>query len=841
MIIRYTLLFLVLFGAANALQSQFRHTPEENGEQNFFQIVNAANEYFGEEVELQSDNFKDKEYLRFKRWQWYWQSRVHADGSFPDLMTQKRTYDELQYPAAERDISSPWTNINQTFGDGGYNGMGRATSIAFHPTDPDIFYVGAPIGGIWKTTDGGQTYAALGDSLPYVSTGNICVDHQNPDNIYITVGDHNGWWNYGLGVFKSTDAGITWNTTSNNSEFTQNVAYLRMVMNPSNPLELFVAQTNGLMRTQDGGVTWQLVHEGSHNDVVFKPGNDSTLYCATDDYWGSSEVFKSVDHGETWQQISDFNESANYIELTVSPANFEYLGVQTSISGSVDFWASYDGGFFIDHISFMPDDGVIYTSPIDEDVIYCGFIVTYQSTNGGLTWEQITDWYNSGNYTEVHADNRFVSHNPLTNEIYFCNDGGIYRYRELNNQWTELTAGLIITQYYRIAVSQQSPIFMIGGTQDNGGRKRIAPGQWAATNGGDAMEVAINSEDDAVIYSTYIYGQLYRSYDQWDADVYQEITPPQAAQGAWVTPYILDPSNQSVIIAGYEDVYRSINDGDDWSALSSNLTGNSSNKISAIGVSAVDPDVIYAAYSNRFYYTLDGGDDWNNSIVFSGAGGLEISSICVHPTDPQKVWTTVSGYGDGKKVFYSEDAGDNFINITFNLPNVPCNASVIDSESEFLDLYVGTDVGVFVFDSVNQTWLYYGEGLPNTAISDLEIQYSSRKLRAGTFGRGIWENDLLSEVYIGQDEKIVEQNTTLRLTQNPVNDQLILNVHNKENQKGEFVILQSDGKEIKRISQNLPIGNYQIILDTSDLSVGTYLVRYAGKETNTGSLKFIRQ
>lgn len=825
------------------VSAQFRPQPQSDGLQTFQSISTQAEAYFGEQALAGETPQRDNDFLRYKRWEWYWKNRVMPDGSFPDLVSQKRIYDELRKQASDsRDANSPWVNINQTYGDGGYNGMGRATSIAFHPADPDIFYVGAPIGGIWKTTDGGQTYAALGDSLPYVSTGNICIDYNNPENIYITVGDHNGWWNYGLGVFKSTDGGITWHETSNYTSFTESVAYLRMVINPVNPSELFVAQTNGLYRTQDGGDTWEIVHEGSHLDVAFRPGSGTTLYCATDDYWGNSEVYRSEDNGETWTQVSDFGETGNYIQLTVTPANPDFLGVQSTIDGNVNFYSSTNGGLFLNYMSIMPESGVVFASPNDANIIYCGFVVTYASYDGGLSWDQITDWWNSGDYVEVHADNRFVSYNPINNHIYFCNDGGVYRYKESNNVWTEFTSGLIITQYYRIAVSQQSPIFMIGGTQDNGGRKRVSNGVWQATNGGDAMEVAINAEDDEVIYSTYIYGQLYRSYDQWTDDTYQEITPTQAASGAWVTPYVLDPSNQSVIVAGYEDVYRSTNDGDDWQTLSNNLTGNSSNKIGAIAVAPTNGNVIYASRGNRLYATTNLGENWSNELVFGGSTfGAEISSITVHPFDAAKIWVTVSGYADGMKVYFSDNGGENFENVSFNLPNIPCNASVIDRESELLDLYVGTDVGVFVFDSENETWHYYGSGLPNTSVTDLEIQYSSRKLRIGTYGRGIWENDLLSEVFVGLDEVMTSDHATLRIVQNPVDDFVLLNVHSRDNQTGEFVILNTDGKEIKRIAKNLPQGNYQIMLDTSDMSSGAYLLHYSSATMNRAAMKFIKK
>lgn len=836
-------LLILLFASLHLSSQENQFRLPHNEQQSFFEIQQKANEFFDHEYPNMNDRIGDNDYLRFKRWEWYWKDRVMADGSFPDLRAQKRVYDELQSQSGDnRDIDNLWTNIGQTTADGGYHGMGRATSVAFHPTDPDIFYVGAPIGGIWKTTDGGQTYAALGDSLPYVSVGNICVDHQNPDIIYITVGDHNGWWKYGLGVYKSIDGGTTWNASSNVSTFVQGEAYYRMVMNPTNSNEIFVAQTNGLFRTQDGGENWDMVRQDSHIDVIFKPGSATTLYAATDDYWGNSEVYKSEDNGETWEQISDFNESANDLQLTTTPSNPEFIGVQSSISGNTDFYMSDDGGLNLFNISYMPESGVIFYSPTDPNTIYSGSLVVYRSQDSGFQWNQFTDWYDSGDYTEVHADNRYVTYNPLNNVIYFCNDGGVYKFDEPNEEWTELTSGLIITQFYRIAVSQQSDVFMIGGTQDNGGRKRVSMSNWDDTNGGDAMEVAINSSNDQIIYSTYINGLLYRSTDQWEDDDYNEITPDGTTGGAWVTPYVLDPSNQSVIVAGYEDVFRSTNSGNSWSAISDNLTGNPDNKLETIAVAPSDGDVIYTTRGNKLYFTLDGGDTWDDELIYiGGTNDATASSIVVHPLDPLKIWITVSGYATGKKVYYSQDAGVTFSNISYNLPNIPVNASVIDKESEFLDLYIGTDVGVFIFNIATNQWDYYGEGIPNTSVTDLEIQYSSRKLRAGTYGRGIWENDLFSEAYVSVISYDAESQTRIDLLKNPVGETLSLNVHSIQNWKGRLAIYSLDGTLVWAQSKNLPQGNYQVYLTPSNLSSGIYLLNFESSTGNIPALKFVKE
>jgi photosystem II stability/assembly factor-like uncharacterized protein len=836
----FALVVSLLF--ATCITGQNFHYSAASGSSNFFDIVEEADSYFAQSGLLPEQLYSDNEFIRFKRWEWYWKARVNEDGTFPDLIEQNRVYQNLQHEAAQRDLQSPWVNINQTYGDGGYNGMGRATSIAFHPTNPEIYYVGAPIGGIWKTTDGGLTYSALGDSLPYVSVGNICINPLNPDIMYITIGDHNGWWNYGLGVYKSTDAGVTWQPTGNTSYFTNNVAYLRMVINPANPDELYVAQTNGLYRTLDGGTTWDVVHTGSHIDVALKPGVDGELYCATDDYWGSSEVYASWNHGDTWTQITDFNQTANYLQISASPGEQEYLGIKSSVNGVEDYYATYDGGTTVDFIDPLPDGGILFTSPVNSSKVYCGFMVTHQSVNGGLDWEQLTDWYYTGERAEVHADNRFVAYHPLTNEIYFCNDGGIYKFNEQTMEWTELTAGLIITQYYRIAVAQTDDLFMIGGTQDNGGRKRISADTWGPTNGGDGMEVAIDFEDEQTIYTTYIYGQLYRSDDQWQDDQYNEITPPGSGGGDWVTPYVLDPQDSHVIVAGYSDVYRSDDRGETWQQLSVDLTGDPERKLTAVAVAPTDQSTIYAGRGAMLYITHDAGETWDNELVVLGAGTATIASITVDPNDPNELWVTFNGYVNGKKVYHSTDAGITFSNASYGLPNVPVNAAVIDKQSENHDLYIGTDVGVFVLDEATQTWLYYGAGLPNTMVSDLEIQYNSRKLRIGTFGRGVWENDLYSQPFVSAVSSINNaSNTFFHLAGNPVHDVLLLNVHNRVNAHGEFVVYDVQGRFVKSMQRTLHEGHYQVTMPVGDLSPGNYFIRYEAAGMSIESVRFVKR
>jgi photosystem II stability/assembly factor-like uncharacterized protein len=820
-------ILIVLFAllSVNAFSQSLKKKIADARTNNYYEICEIANAHFDEVGRENAQGERDSEYVKFRRWEWYWSTRVLPDGSFPNMIDQKRVYDALQR-SSNRDNDVTWININQTTAAGGYHGMGRLTSVAFHPTDADVFYVGAPIGGVWKTIDGGQNWIALGDSLPYLSVGNIVIDSQNPDNLFITIGDHNGWWEYGLGVYKSTDAGLTWEPTSHTTPFTSQTAYSRMIINPENPLELFVAQTDGLFRTQDGGDTWTLVHEGYHNDVLFQPGNPSTVYSCTNDYWGSSEVYVSYDSGDNWYQLTDFGTSYSQIKLTVTPANADYLGIMHNYAGDIQFYLSTDGGVNLETPSWMPEDGIIFFSPVDQNNMYCGWMNVFRSYDAGWQWEQNTLWYGSDEFHEVHADQRNVAYHPLTNEIFFCNDGGLYKYNETTDTWTDLSDGLIITQYYRIAVAQTDDTFMIGGTQDNGGRKRLGFNTWGPTNGGDAMEVAINPSDENTIYTTYINGQLYRSYDQWENDQYYEITPPQTTGGAWVTPYVIDPNDHSVLVAGYEDVFRSQDEGNTWEQLTFGITGSTDNKLDAIAVAPSNSAIIMAGRNAKLYKTIDGGENWTNHNVFPAAMyDARITSIIIHPEDPNKIFVTIGGYQSINKVRYSTNGGQTFSNITYNLPNVPVNCGIIDKDSENFDFYIGTDAGIFLLDPNANTWNYYGFGVPNTSVTDLEIQYNTRKLRAGTFGRGIWEADLASEAAVSVNNRTAENAQWVELGLNPIHDQLVLNIHATANEQVLIRISDTQGKVVHDAKDTFVMGNYQRFIPLPNLNSGIYYVQ----------------
>ncbi len=816
---KFTTSLLLIFSVCSLFAQEMKQRAGIIPSDNYFQICTKADAYFAQHPAvptLQTNNappFVDDEFMEYQRWKWYWHTRVDDNGNFHDISAARMNLNSNQQVA-----NANWTNISQTTAVGGYNGMGRTTCIAFDPTDPNKFYVGAPIGGLWKTTNGGGSYTPLTDALPYVSVGSCLVDPTSPNTIYISVGDNSGWWSYSIGVYKSIDGGATWNTTGLSWTLVQGNAIAKMVMDPLNSQVIYAATTAGLYKTTNGGTSWNVVQVGDHSDLAFEPGT-SNIYTATNDYWGSSEVYRSIDGGMTWIQLSTFATQYNFIRIAVTPANPAKLAVQCS-DGNRPLYLSTTYGSNLAYVSDCPENAILFISPTDENKMYVGGLFIEQSVNNGATWDTLTWWYNNPPYHEVHADQHNVASNPINpDKLYFSNDGGLYHFTESTSNWGNISNGLIITQFYKIAGSTYNPMMIIGGTQDNGGRMRLNNGTWKSTNGGDAMAVAVDPTDENTIYTTYCNGVLYRSYDQWTNDYYNEISaniPGGRPNGNWVTPFVIDPSDHYSIIAGYDDVWRSADQGATWTALSNNIAGGTT--LDCIAVAPSDPNTIYCSAAGVIYRTHDLGVTWTT--LNPGGGSRVVTSIAIHPNNPNQLWITRAGYSGSFKVQKSINGGTTWTNMSVGLPNVSTNSCMYENGSDNL-IYVATDAGVYYRDTITNVWQSYNTGLPKTSAQDLQIYYPTRKLRVATFGRGIWETDLVNP--LGVQSIPTSNKTSLNVYPNPSNGIVNLNYSSTSNRPIQIRIYNVYGEEVLKIDNSGTMQLHQSI-DLSTFPKGFYSI-----------------
>lgn len=790
---------------------------------NYFEICRQLDAYFEEEeaepkAEKETDCW-DNEFVKYQRWKWWWRDRVNADGSFPELREQwLENRQRLAQGAQDRGIVPVWQNEgpknNPNYG---YWGMGRTKHVAFHPTNPYIMWVGTPDGGIWKTYDSGSNWEPLGDGLPYLPVSVILVDYQNPDVLYISLGDKGGWWMWNLGVYKSTDGGNTWAPTGLDWKLSQENVIYNMVMSPTDPQTIFVASNRGVMRTTDGGGSWQTLRTGEYTDVEFRPNDPNTLYAAHHDYWGTSQLDKSTDGGNTWTQISAFTVSQNEIKLAMNPLMPDWLGVH--FSNGKRFMLSKDGGqTFADNAAPDDDWGIFAFSPTDTNMVYiCGTVVN-RSTDQGATWAPITHWYDDGIHAEVHADAHdlvYSPHNP--NEIWYCNDGGLYSYDESVETWIDYSDGLAIAQFYRIDVSQTGSLKIAAGSQDNGGWLRT-PFGWKHTNGGDAMCQIIDPEDNNIMYTEYYGGNdIYRGTGDFNDAVNIADNIPDNPSGDWVTPFILNPQNNKTFLVGLHDVYRSYDRGDHFHKISENLTGNVDNKLRDIVMSPSDTNIIITARANRMYKTINGGQTWTSSVVSTTE---EITRLAMAPNNPQRIWVTKSGYTASKKVFSTSNGGTTWQNRTGNLPNVPINCILFDTLTNYL--LVGTDIGVYYTDADAINWKPYGLDMPAVYVLDLKIRESTRRLYAGTHGRGVYSVSL--EQLVGTEEGGKTPSEKATVYPNPAQTQVYFKTSSSEVFEGKIQLEDAMGRLVlaKNVSGQLLRDQ---VLDVSALPAGVYFLQ----------------
>lgn len=706
------------------------------------------------------DKGRGSGYTQWKRWEYFNQNRLSPDGKVINVTAKTlESYLEHNQKYSPGGIMAPnttngyWSSLGPTTYTNlnGYNpGIGRINVIAFHPTVSNTFYVGMPSGGLWRTTNGGGAWTPLTDGMPRIGVSGIAVSYTNPNIIYILTGDGDGGDTQCIGVLKSINGGVTWLSTGLSYSTTSSVRGYKLIMHPTNSNTLFAVTTSGIHKTTNGGVTWNQVLSGSYRDIEFKPGDPTVVYVS-----GTSTFHRSTDTGETWTQITTgMPVSATRIAIAVSPANANYVylfsGPPTAVGAFKGFYLSTNSGASFSTRSTTPNllgysstgndndhqttyDLAVAVSQTSSSQVIVGGINTWTSGNWGTSWTISSWWDTRGNtigYT--HADIHDLAINPINNYLYCCSDGGIFRSTDFGLNWTDLTAGISNTQWYRIAGLESNSNLLIGGTQDNGSNKWIGGTNMQHILGADGMDCMVDHSNSNILYYSSQNGGLVKSTNGGSS--YSGIQP-SGSSGSWVTPYIMDPSNSSILYAGYSDVYKSTNGGASWTNAGVDGRG-------AMAMGSSFTGRIYASNGTSIWRSDDAAATWTS--ISAGLPGISITFIAVNPDNSLDVFVTVGGYNSGLKVYSSNNGGASWTNISGTLPNMAVNCIAYEDNNGAPDdaLYIGTDIGVYYRNTTLGDWIPYMNGLPTMPVFDLEINKTSGLIRAGTYGRGLWSSAL---------------------------------------------------------------------------------------------------
>jgi photosystem II stability/assembly factor-like uncharacterized protein len=417
--------------------------------------------------------------------------------------------------------------------------------------------------------------------------------------------------------------------------------------------------------------------------------------------------------------------------LACNSTNYSFLGLFLSTNSGTNFLTQsntpdivYNQGWY---------DLSIAVNPTNADDIYVGGAFHWRSINGGVDWVRLP---------YIHADVHALEFLPGSSTTIFSgNDGGIFKSTDNGTSWADLSNGLAISQIYRLGTSANNPDINLLGLQDNGNIRQIN-NSCETILFADGMESIIDYTNPDIMYAGSQFGGIYKSTNGGPNifNIANNNSTGVNAPSAWVTPYIMHPTDHNTLLVGKSQVYRTIDGGSNWSQVGT-ITLNTGDNLKAIAYAPSSPDYIYAASGAELYVSIDG-----NSFTFRSINSIvnagNITYIAVSNTDPKKVWITCSGYTDGGKIFVSTDAGVTWNNYSEGLPNLPADCIVCQNGSNDR-LYIGMDVGVYYRDNSMSSWQLYNNGLPNVIVNELEIQYGTGKLRAATYGRGLWECNLL--------------------------------------------------------------------------------------------------
>ncbi len=679
---------------------------------------------------------------------------------------------------------------------------GRIGDFAVNPTNNSEYYVAVCSGGLWKTTNSGTTFEPIFDDQNSYSIGCVTLDPGNEHVVWVGTGENNSQRSvsYGDGVYRSEDGGKSWK----NMGLKKSEHIGKILVDPRNSNVVYVAAQGplwgpgghrGLYKTTDAGVTWDSVLYISKytgvTDIAFDPRNPDVIYAASYQrgrhVWTlinggpESAIYKSTDAGESWKKLESGLPKGDLgrIGLAVSPVDPDYVyAIVEAETGKGGFFRSTNRGAtwekMNDYIARSPQYYMeIFADPVLRDRVYSLDTYSKVTDDGGKTFKRLS-------LKNRHVDDHALWINPADNShVLIGGDGGIYETWDLDN-W-HFKPNLPVTQYYRVSVDNSEPFYYVyGGTQDNnstGGPSRtlnadgIVNSDWFVTVGGDGYETVIDPENPDIVYSQWQYGGLVR-YDRKSGETI-DIKPREkegeaAYRWNWDTPLILSPHKNTRLYFAANILFRSEDRGNSWEAVSPDLTKQlDRNEMELMGkiwsVDAVSKNKSTSQYGNivsldesplvegliyigtddgLVQVTEDGGRNWRKISSLPGIPELSyVSCLTASLHDPNTVYATFDNHkmADFRPyILKSDDRGNSWESMTNGIPE---NHTVYSIKQDHVNpdlLFAGTEFGVFFTNNGGEKWIQLKGGIPTIAVRDIDIQRRENDLALGTFGRGFY-------------------------------------------------------------------------------------------------------
>ena len=747
---------------------------------------------------------------------------------------------------------------------------GRITDMAVHPSNPSVIYIGAAAGGVLKSVDGGVSWTPVFDEAGALSIGAITIDPNNPDIIWVGTGEANvSADSYpGDGIWRSTDGGQTWELRG--LEESSHIG--RIAIDPNDSNKIFAAATGalwgtnperGVYRSTNGGVDWErmlyLTDSTAAIDVVINPANPRIVYAAM---WErirhpdarnvggmTSGIWRSTDGGDDWDHLTTglppSAEDIGRIGLAISPTDplilyaiycdhpGDIIGVWKTIDGG-DNWAEVANPGNSLYSGFGWYFGGIYVDPADQDRVFVLGVPLKRTVNGGGSWQTVSNY-------DIHVDHHAFWINPNnTNQIYCGNDGGFYESTNGGDDWVK-RYDLHISQFYAIEIDNTNPFRLYGGTQDNGTLRTMtgALDDWDMIYGGDGFYTVVDFARPNIIFAEYQWGGLGKSTNTGFSFSGALEGIDSDDRRNWSTPVVMDPSDNNVLYYGTYRLYKTTNSAEFWNPISEDLTngiptGYTYHTITTIAVAPTDNQVIYVGTDDGLVWvTQNGGTDW---LYLSGdLPDRWITRVAVSPQDAGIAYVTLSGYRSDDylpHVFRTTNYGQNWDDISSNLPEAPVN--VILEDPEFPEkLYVGTDFGPFYSGNSGGEWEPMGTDIPMVPVVDMKLHNGERFIIAGTHGRSMYKSPLDS-VSTGISDLgvnvIPEQFALYKPYPNPFNSVATLKYSIGRAGHVSITVFDAEGRQAASLTDKYhEAGIYEVRFNAEGLASGVY---FAKMQTN---------
>jgi len=683
--------------------------------------------------------------------------------------------------------------------------LGQIHAIAVHPTDTSIIYVGAPNGGMWKTIDGGKHWTPLMnfETLPPTGVRWIVINPHNPDVVLAATAAAQGRWahgairGYGMGVLLSFDGGQTWESTqlrfdpTSPQDWYSQITTYKLVLLPRTSADTtwILAMTKNQVHLMSlvpsnrsaeqiekiqGGDHWA---QETHRDIEIHPKHPDTIWLAT-----NTGLLRTFDGGTTWDTLRNYHlpgERYPYYRPCWNESNIRSMFIEYRLNHLFLFEQRADDscGNSVVSIQFSRDLGDtwegyntaervntfnIFAISETDSMIHVRSGLHNYVVNLNLDLTPATPAMSTAN---THVDPRgfLIIERDGKEILYQGNDGGINISTD-HRTWRDITGtGLGMGQYYAIGSDPNNVHRYIAGAQD-GSINFYNNGEWQMTSGGDNGDAIFHPADSSIVYFSSN-NALTRSTNGGKS--FQVIKVGDGGMASVMFPMKTHPRNPDTLMVGFKRLWRCDNgrraSSRDFYEVAA--PHGDEHGILSIEISKADPDLVYFSYS---YYQYDGADltkgllfrttdgattrsKWKDITGTLGRNvsgrdaplrGGPISDIVTDPVHPARVWVCFGGFGEGKKVFYSPDTGNTWYNMSDGLPNLPSNAIVYQKGSNDR-LYLGMDGGVYYWEPDSARWYKYCGGFPNAIILDMDVHECGSLLRVATFGRGIWEVNLI--------------------------------------------------------------------------------------------------